>query len=555
MATLGRLLIDIAANTSQLKTDLAEARKELGVFRGSVEGGMAAVGRMGQSLLGLAGGVLTVRALGSAVKSAFVEFAQAERQSLRLEAVIRATGGAVGITAREFKGLAQELERSTLFDDKEVLAAISQLQTFDNITGKTFENAIRLAVDLASVWDGDLSTSAFALGKALQDPASAATVLSRSKLRLTEDEKQAIAAFTRMNDVASAQGVILKALTERVGGVAGNEASGLAGAFHRLKEKIEDAKKAFAGWFVGGVEKIVGFPKNDLWPDRKEVGLPELSGFTNTEGISKEVGGLTTLAGMSRLKSGDIARLREIGRAHAEALRLPNLELEVRVRLARELQAIQEALDSLAPKQHNNLGALLDGSRMGGTAADQAAMQAAVANSRLSSAMTGVGGERGLSPFGQEKQDQAAKLWQESWINAIRGTQEAFTEFFMSIGQEVKGFKDLLVNIARTIQRAFAEMLSQQLVNGLFSGLFKNIAGPGGANAGNLTQAGVGPTNAMSPNVVHVYQSNTMRVDAVDGPSVQRMLDTHGNLFLSKVAQGVADAPQLARYIVAQGSR
>lgn len=559
MATLGRLLIDIAANTSQLKTDLNEARREIGTFRGSVEGMAGSVTRLGGNILKLAAGAITFRMLSQAAAAAVQSFAETERQSLRLNAVIRATGNAAGISAKEFRQLASELEGTSLFDEDAILAAISQLQTFDNISGQTFRNAIRLSVDLASLWDGDVSAAAFGLGKALQDPAEAASLLSRAKVRLTEEEKKAIDAFLKLNDVAGAQGVIFRALEERVGGAATGEASGLSGSFHRLREKIDDARKALVGFFVGSKDAIglADAIQRSLTPSPSAgavaplAKVPDLNAFTNTKGISEEVGGLTALVGLGRANAADIARLREIGRAHAEAVRLPNQEYEVRLRLWRELKQIQEALKSLEKPVFNNLGALGDSSRMGATPEQEATMRAAIANSRLSSAMTGVGGTRGTSPFNEQRIKDAAELWRQTWTNAIEDIQDSFADFFSSIGEE--GFKlvDVFRNIAKAIQRTFAEVLSRQLVNAIFNGFLNNVSGPGGATLGNQTQSGGG----MSQSVVHVHMNNAMHISAMDGADVQRVVDRHGQVFVGKMMQGFADAPALARFVVAQGSR
>jgi hypothetical protein len=152
------------------------------------------------------------------------------------------------------------------------------------------------------------------------------------------------------------------------------------------------------------------------------------------------------------------------------------------------------------------------------------------------------------------EQERNARLFEETWVNAIRGTQDAFAEFFESIGQE--GFKlvSLFEGIARTIQQTFAQLLSRQIVNALFDGPLASLA-PAGGGRGNRTQSQSVGSLRQEGTVVHVHQHNVLRVDAIDGPSVHRMLETHGPLFLGKIAQGISDAPALARFIVAKGSR
>lgn len=471
MAMLGKLLIDIVANTSQLKTDLDGARRELGSFRGHVEGTMGKIQGLGKSLLALGGVSLTIGGLGKAAIDAATSFAAAERQSLRLDAVLKATGNTAGVSAKELKALASSLSLHSLFDDKAILAATSQLLTFENISGSTLKRAIKLSVDLAEVWDGDVSAAALALGKALQSPADAASLLGKAKVRLTEEEKALIEQFVRMNDLAGAQGVIFDVLKGKVGGTAEGAATGLAGAYHRLKIKIDDARKALVAFVLVPVPDSEKFTLSGLAEqDRRRTRLghllgeprsagghslfggtpPEFDAATIRENLSKEVGGLTALVGIDprRLGGAEIARLRELGgilpaaaRDAANAYREGKGPLEEWVRALKELKAVQESLVTLDKIATNsgarrdrrgniildrlrtvNVGALRDASRMGMSPEDEAKLREVIANSKLSSAMTGVGGERGLSPFSEDKMKAAAALWRETWINAIKGT-------------------------------------------------------------------------------------------------------------------------------------
>jgi hypothetical protein len=102
------------------------------------------------------------------------------------------------------------------------------------------------------------------------------------------------------------------------------------------------------------------------------------------------------------------------------------------------------------------------------------------------------------------KMEEDAKLWQETWENAIRGTQSAFADFFESIGQEGFRMVSIFEAIAKTIQRTLAEAAAQQLTAGLFGagagggggigGLIGGVIGSifgggGGGGRGNATQS------------------------------------------------------------------
>lgn len=393
MASLGSLIVDIAANTSQLRTDLDKARKEIGTFGGQVQAGIATVGKFGVALVGLEVGRRTIQSIVAAAKDVVLEFANSERQMLRLQAVLRATGNTAGVSAGELKELATSLSRSSLFDDKQILAASAQLLTFENISGTALTKAIRLSVDLASLWDGDVSAAAFGLGKALQEPATAAEGLRRAKVKLTDEEKRAIQAFIELGDVAGAQGVVFKALEDRVGGVAAGQSSGLSGAFHRLGEQIEDAKEKLGGFLAPSLNLFAAKISETIALLGKlgtavgggqglgstiEAGLRNASGLTvpgalrpsrpldelvvqpSRDLLDKQVQDRLTLLSAGRATAADVASLRETAQADVEALKLTNLELTTQARLTKELVSIRTAFAALQSKEVSDLSQLLN---------------------------------------------------------------------------------------------------------------------------------------------------------------------------------------------------
>src|SRR5205085_8713515 len=60
--------------------------------------------------------------------------AAAQQAQSRMEAVLRATGGAAGQTAQSISALAEEMQRTTAFDDRQIKQAATTLLTFKEIT-------------------------------------------------------------------------------------------------------------------------------------------------------------------------------------------------------------------------------------------------------------------------------------------------------------------------------------------------------------------------------------------------------------------------------------
>lgn len=204
-------------------------------------------GGVGQALSGLGKtGLATAAALGAvtaAVTAGLRAYTEAEKAQVRLEAVIRATGGAAGVTGRQIADLAGSLERSTLFDENEIKAAAAAMLTFKTVTGQTFSEAIRLSGDLASVFGGDIKSAALQLGKALEDPERGITALRRSGVSFTDAQQDVIKAFVESGEKAKAQALILKEVESQVGGTAEALGGTLAGATKTAGDAFDDLLK------------------------------------------------------------------------------------------------------------------------------------------------------------------------------------------------------------------------------------------------------------------------------------------------------------------------
>ncbi len=219
-----------------------------GQVRGSLEGLTGRLGPLGGALRGLGPAGLAAGAalagMGLVLTRGVQEAAEAERSYNRLEAVLRATGFAAGLTGREIRGFAAAMERNTLVTAEAVQDAASVLATFRSVSGDTFTRAIRLAQDLSTVFGQDLRGSATQLGKALEEPIQGISALRRVGVSFTSSQREVIQTLVETGRTAEAQRVILDALEQQVGGAARAEASGLTGAANRLADAWGNLLKA-----------------------------------------------------------------------------------------------------------------------------------------------------------------------------------------------------------------------------------------------------------------------------------------------------------------------
>ena len=249
---------------------IAAIQGPLGPVAGRITSLGTIIGNVGLKVAALTVGFA---ALTFAVRGMVGTISRAEQQFLKLEAILKATGSAAGLTLEEIEDLAREIGVNTLASTQKVRDAAGILLTFKSISGDTFKTALRLTQDLAEVGFGDVKQGAIQLGKALEEPIVGLGALRRVGVSFTESQKEVIKVLAMTGRKAEAQDIILKALNDQVGNSGKKAAEGLAGAIDSVVEKftmfIEESKtgriivdgltaslNALAGFF-GDFEKSV----------------------------------------------------------------------------------------------------------------------------------------------------------------------------------------------------------------------------------------------------------------------------------------------------------
>lgn len=169
--------------------------------------------------------------------------AAAQQSQARLGATLRATEGRSGQTAASVNKLADEMARLTVFDDRAIRNAGTQLLTFSEISGQTFERVIRLSADLAATGRGDLETWVNVLAKAGTEPAESIGLVERSLGKLNPALKVAIQNAVDNNDKLRAQSLLYDEVARRVGGVAVDSYRGLERQLAGTSKAWDDLKR------------------------------------------------------------------------------------------------------------------------------------------------------------------------------------------------------------------------------------------------------------------------------------------------------------------------
>ena len=194
---------------------------------------MSFLGGAWKGLVTAFGGYLAFKEVVHLFQEAVAYAAEFEASTFRLQAALKATGGAAGMTQESLERLAQTLHRTTLFDDEQIRDAEALLLSFRTIQGKQFEETMRRAADFSALTGRSLSASAMMLGKAMAEPEQGITALGRAGVRLSASVIESIKHMAKMGETVKAQDMLLEQLAKRVGGTAEAADDGLPGSIHR----------------------------------------------------------------------------------------------------------------------------------------------------------------------------------------------------------------------------------------------------------------------------------------------------------------------------------
>jgi len=242
-------------------------RAGFGPIRGMVRG-------FGPTLVAAVG----IGALTKAANDFIGEAREAARVSKMTEARIKSTGGAAGLSARQFEQLAGKVSKLVAVDDEVIQSGENILATFTNIRNvgpdRIFDKATFAAVDMAAALShGEVTTSNLSnanklLGKALQDPIKGVTALKRAGVDFNDQQREQIKTMVESGDIVGAQKLILAELTKEFGGSAA---------------AAVDADKKFNVW-AGNVKERLGATLLDL-KDRVLAGLMQFVDGTLLPGL------------------------------------------------------------------------------------------------------------------------------------------------------------------------------------------------------------------------------------------------------------------------------
>ncbi len=262
--SLGEAVLELRGDHSKLDQDVADSGQR-------VEGLLGGLADVGGALVtgALALGAAAITGIGAALYASVGEASEMEQATAQLDAVLRSTGGAAGVTKDQALELASAYQETTRYSDDAILSAENMLLTFTNIGSEVFPDATQAVLDMATATGTDAVAASVQLGKALNDPINGISALQRVGVTFTDEQKNVIASMVETGNIAGAQKIILEELNREFGGSAAAAGATFAGTIDRIKNQLNDIKESIGTAVLPIVQELAD--KFLAWLNSPEV--------------------------------------------------------------------------------------------------------------------------------------------------------------------------------------------------------------------------------------------------------------------------------------------
>lgn len=214
--------VSSAAETASTRTDKMEkSLRDAAAASSELSEKQSALGRVLTSGTAVIAGVTAAIAGVVAVSKDLISIYSVQEQAeVRLEATLRATGNAIGMSSAELRGLASSFQEVTTYGDEAIIEVEKLFVASGSISRQALPRATEAVLDLAAAMGEDLNASAKRLAKALADPKSNLDSLKDANIQLTDAQKEEIKQLQEQGDLLGAQSIILDKVESSYGGIA-----------------------------------------------------------------------------------------------------------------------------------------------------------------------------------------------------------------------------------------------------------------------------------------------------------------------------------------------
>lgn len=192
------------------------------------------------------------------IATSIAAFSESENVVTQLNAAIKATGGAAGVTSEEVLKLSASLQQQSKFSDEAITSAQTLLIQYGDVGREVFPQATRAILDLAQGMNIDLRSAAQAVGLALSAPTEALGRLRRQGIIFKDDVEEQIKTLAASGKQMEAQKIILDALSGSFGGSALAASQTFSGQMSVLRNNVNDLQETIGKGLLVALDNLTG---------------------------------------------------------------------------------------------------------------------------------------------------------------------------------------------------------------------------------------------------------------------------------------------------------
>ena len=145
-------------------------------------------------------------------------FHRVEQSMAQVEAGLKSTGEAAGMTKESISSMAKEMSSRMKFGRADILDMQAQMLTFGGITKENFPAIGDAIANVATKIGMDLHGMAIQFGKAMDNPADGIKKLMRQGVMFSQQQEDAIDKLVEKGNIVGAQQIMLAEIANKYGG-------------------------------------------------------------------------------------------------------------------------------------------------------------------------------------------------------------------------------------------------------------------------------------------------------------------------------------------------
>ena len=256
--------ITVKSETEQAKRELDNLTSSVSKISTPLSAATSGLAKIGLLAAGIAATAKAVKVLVDKSKEYIDLYKIQEQAEVRLEASLKATKNAVGMSSDELKNLASSLQNVTTTGDETIIQMEMLFVATKSVSKDILPQATKSALNLSKALGTDAVSSAQKLARVLADPAKNLEALKESNIQLTQAQKDQILSLQEQGDLLSAQNIVLSAVESAYGGVAEAVANTDTGKIEQIQNLMDDIKEGLGQAIVGSLSPAFDWMKERL---------------------------------------------------------------------------------------------------------------------------------------------------------------------------------------------------------------------------------------------------------------------------------------------------